>query len=61
MADHLACPRCGNRVDENPETHEPDTIPTVRKQVAGADWKRDAEFAYCPHCGAVLGVLPPRT
>jgi hypothetical protein len=36
VAEFLACPRCGQRVDENPETREPDAIPTVNKDVSGA-------------------------
>ncbi len=55
MADFLVCPKCGKRVDEEPGTGETGTIPALVKTVVV---DRKAEFPYCPHCGAVLGVLP---
>jgi hypothetical protein len=57
MADYLACPRCGERVDENPTTRDKDTIPSAQMELIGG---RRAEFVFCPHCGAVLGVLDPK-
>jgi len=59
-AECLACPRCGERVDE--VDGKPVAIPTVAKRISGSHhhrhWPQDAHFVYCPHCGAVLGVLP---
>jgi hypothetical protein len=57
MAEFLACPRCGNRVDEvdGQET----VIPGVAKRVeVPGEWATHMVFLYCPHCGAVLGVVP---
>jgi uncharacterized C2H2 Zn-finger protein len=55
----LACPRCGERVDERPEDGEENApIPTTIKRIGTAPTPREAEFAYCPHCGAVLGIVP---
>jgi hypothetical protein len=31
-------------------------VPTVRKGV-NAGWRLDLLFAYCPHCGASLGIV----
>ena len=54
-AEYLKCPRCTLRIDQNPDSKTPDTIPMVTKELIGG---REAEFVYCPHCGTVLGVLP---
>ena len=55
MAEFLACPRCGEKVDENPESHRVDAIAVIRKELGSG---QQGEFVFCPHCGAVLGVLP---
>jgi NMD protein affecting ribosome stability and mRNA decay len=54
MAEFAACPKCGNRVDENPTTHEPDAIPSMQKTITGG---RKVEVPVCPHCGCVLGIF----
>lgn len=64
--EYLACPRCGNRVDESPEGVDLKHVPAIEKNVVGlkqdeeGDWLRSYAFVYCPHCGAVLGVLDTR-
>jgi Zn-finger nucleic acid-binding protein len=59
LLEFLACPRCGERVDEGPgDRKENSPIPTTVKQIGNAPSPREAEIAYCPHCGAVLGFVP---
>lgn len=63
MAEYLACPKCGNRVDQDDdETGETTSIPAMRKTLRAAtvDWPRQVVVPYCPHCGTVLGVLAPK-
>jgi hypothetical protein len=55
-ADYLVCPKCGNRVDEDDEGNER-PIPTIVKPIQGRTFVQQAEFAYCQHCGAVLGIV----
>jgi predicted RNA-binding Zn-ribbon protein involved in translation (DUF1610 family) len=59
VAEYLACPRCGNRVDEVDGEQMP--LPGVMKQVATpGQWADRLVFIHCPHCGAVLGVVAPQ-
>jgi len=59
VAEYLACPRCGNRVDEVDGAESP--VPGVMKPVATpSQWADRLVFIFCPHCGAVLGVVRPQ-
>ena len=55
---NLRCPRCCERVDEVEGKERP--IPPVMRRIKLAEGgsERLHEFAYCPHCGAVLAHIP---
>lgn len=56
-AEYLACPKCVKRIDEVDGQETP--VPGMTKRInAPGQWAMDALFVYCPHCGAVLAVLP---
>jgi hypothetical protein len=59
MADYLLCPKCGKRVDADDEGNEK-PIPVMAKPIEPMGLvgpaNREAFFAYCQHCGTVLGI-----
>jgi hypothetical protein len=60
MAEYLLCPKCGKRVDEDDQGNET-PIPVMAKEVApplglAGPASRSFTFAYCQHCGTVLGI-----
>jgi hypothetical protein len=60
VADFLVCPRCGEHLDEvAPVPGTEPRIPAVVKRIEPVGGSATFPvFVYCPHCGAVLGVLP---
>jgi predicted RNA-binding Zn-ribbon protein involved in translation (DUF1610 family) len=59
VADFLACPRCGERVDEIEGEEKPLSGVTKQLEPSGHSRPHDVIVVFCPHCGAVLGVLRP--
>jgi hypothetical protein len=59
--DFIACPKCGNRVDEDDERGDVGRIPSVAKRLTGGgQWATRVQVPYCPHCGTLLAIIIPQ-